>query len=130
MSYDRMKCHICCNYLHGVERCKYCHFEYDDDLPWTNPCEWDILDIDEDVEWSFLQIQYRLKSKDIDCLQVFNWFEGDAILITGIREIHPDRISHALGVHKECISLDADAGICVINLFMEKYLRGDLDGGE
>ena len=120
---DKMKCHICSNYLHGIERCKYCSFEYDNSLPWTDPVDWDVLSIDDDVEWSFLQIMYRLKSRNIDCLQVFNWFDGDDILITGIREMYPDLIAKALGVHKECISLDSDVGICIVNLFMEKCLR-------
>ena len=127
MNHDRMKCHICSNYLQGIERCKYCNFEYDDSLPWTDPCEWDVLDLDDDVEWSFLQIMYRLKAFKIDCLQVFNWFDNDDILLIGVREMYPDRIAKALGVHKECISLDSDVGICVVNLFKEKYLRGDLE---
>lgn len=119
---DKMKCHICDNYLHGIERCKYCSFEYDDDLPWTNDVDWDIFDIDDDVEWSFLQIQYRLKSKDIDCLQVINWFDDNVIVLIGCNA-YADRIARALGVDKECMVQDLDIGVTVVNLFKEKVIR-------
>ena len=119
------KCHICSNYLHGIERCKYCSFEFDDDLPWTNDREWDIFEIDDDEEWSFLQIQYRLKSKGIDVLQVYNWYPDDnAMVLVGVRA-YPDRVARALGVHQECIVSDLDVGIMVINLYMERHLRGE-----
>ena len=121
------KCHICSNYLHGINRCKYCSFEYDDDLPWTNDTEWDIFSIDDDVEWSFLQIQYRLKSKGIDVLQVWNWCPDDnAIVLVGVRA-YPDKVAKALQIHRESIVSDLDVGIMVINLFKEKYLRGDVE---
>lgn len=114
-------------YRDKANRCRdelnYLLDEYRDDLPWTDPVDWDVLEIDDDVEWSFLQIMYRLKAHKIDCLQVINWFDGDDILITGIREMYPDRIAKALGVHKECISLDSDVGVCIVNLFKEKCLR-------
>lgn len=123
---DKMKCHICGNYLHGIDRCKYCSFEYDDNLPWTYDVDWDIFEIDDDVEWSFLQIQYRLKSKGIDCLQVINWFEDNVIILVGVKAF-PERVAKALKVHPESIASDSDIGIMVINLFKEKYLRGELD---
>ena len=123
MTQDKMKCHICSNYLHGIERCKYCSFEYDDNLPWTNDTEFDIFSIDDDVEWSFLQIQYRLKSKGVDVLQVYNWYPDDnCIVLIGVRA-YPDRVARALGVHRDCIVSDLDAGIMVVNLYMEKCLR-------
>ena len=124
---DKMKCHICSNYLHGIERCKYCSFEYDDDLPWTNDVDWDIFAIDDDTEWSFLQIQYRLKSKGVDCLSVYNWYPDDnCIVLVGVRG-RPDRVADALGVNQECIVSDLDVGIMVVNLYMEKCLRGDVE---
>ena len=129
---DKMKCHICDNYLHGLERCKYCSFEYRDDLPWTNDVEWDIFDIDDDVEWSFLQIQYRLKAKGVDVLQVINWCDGDAIVLIGVHA-YPSKVAMALQVSEECISSDLDMGIMVVNLFKEKCLRTyfkDVEGEE
>lgn len=122
MKNDRMKCHICSNYLHGIERCKFCSFEYDDDLPWTNDVDWDIFEIDDDIEWSFLQIQYRLKSQNIDCLQVINWFDDNVIILIGCNA-YMDRIARALGVDKESMVQDLDIGITVINLFKEKVIR-------
>ena len=122
---DKMRCHICSNYLHGIDTCKFCSFEYDDNLPWTNDCDWDLLALDEDAEWSFLQIQYRLKAKKIDCLQVIDWYNGDDIILFGIREMYPDNIAQALGVYKESISLDPDIGICIINIFKERILRDE-----
>ena len=119
---DKNRCHICENYLHGIERCKYCSFEYDDNLPWTNDNDFDIFEIDDDVEWSFLQIQYRLKSKGIDVLQVLNWGDDDSIVLTGVRA-YPEKVAKALGVNKECIVSDSDVGIMVINLFKEKVIR-------
>ena len=122
MKHGINKCRVCDHYINSEDTCEFCDFKWSTEYsPWTD--DWDIINIDDDVEWSFLQIMYRLKAFNVDCLQVFNWFEGDAILITGIREMYPDRIAKALGVHKECISLDADIGICVVNLFMEKALR-------
>ncbi len=122
MKNDKMKCHICSNYLHGIERCKFCSFEYDDDLPWTNDVNWDIFEIDDDVEWSFLQIQYRLKSQNIDCLQVINWFDDNVIILIGCNA-YMDRIARALGVDEESMVQDLDIGITVINLFKEKVIR-------
>lgn len=120
------KCKICTNYLHGIERCKYCVFEYDDDLPWTNDIEWDIFEIDDDVEWSFLQIQYRLKSKGIDCTMVLNWLNNNILVILGTKSYH-SKIARALGVHEDTITSDSEYGIVIVNLFHEKYIRGLLN---
>ena len=119
---DKMKCHICSNYLQGIQRCKYCSFEFDDDLPWTNDVDFDILNIDNDVEWDFLQIQYRLKSKGIDVLQVLSWWDDNILVLIGIRA-YADKVARALGVNRECIVEDLEVGIMVINLFKEKVMR-------
>ena len=63
------KCDICSNFLHGIDRCKFCNFEFDESLPWTDDSEWDILNLDfDETEWPHLQLMYRLKAKGIDCL--------------------------------------------------------------
>lgn len=123
---DSVKCKICTNYLYGIKRCKFCEFEYNDGLPWTNDIEWDIFDIDDEVEWSFLQIQYRLKSKNIDVLQVINWFDDNVIILIGAKASSRD-IADCLQVHEESMVQDQDIGITVINLFKEKWLRGELE---
>ena len=118
------KCHICSNYNHIHEECSNCKFEYDDNLPWTNDDSWDIFKINDDEEWSHLQIMYRLKKFDIDVLQVYNWVPDDnSIVLVGVRA-YPERVARALGVDMESIVSDLDAGIMVINLFKERYLRG------
>lgn len=115
------KCKICEHYLFGIGRCKFCNFQYDDSLPWTSD-DWDIFDVDSEVEWSFLQIQYRLKSCGVDCLQVLDWWDNSVIVLIGVRAF-PSKVASALGVNEECISSDADIGIMVINLYQEKAMR-------
>lgn len=88
--------------------------------------DWDIFKLTDEEEWSFLQIQYRLKEFGIDVLQVIDWYDGDDIILIGVRAYH-ERIASALNIHQSSISSDLDIGIMVINLFKEKYLRGELD---
>ena len=120
---EKMICKICDNYLFGLDRCKYCSFEYRDDLPWTSD-DFDIFEIDSDMEWSFLQIQYRLKSKSINCLQVLDWADNNVLVLIGVHG-SPCKVAKALRVHEECISSDSDIGIMVINLYQEKAIRDE-----
>ena len=120
------KCHNCENYLHGLERCKFCSYQFDDSLAWNDNSKWDIFEIDDEIEWSFLQIQYRLKAHGIDCLEVINWCPNDnVIVIFGVKS-YPEKVAEVLGVHRDSIVSDSEIGIMVINLFMEKYFRGEL----
>lgn len=112
------KCRSCRNFLWKLNNCKFCSYEYVD-----NRDDWDILDLDDEEEWSFLQIQYRLKDKGIDCLQVINWIDGNVVVLIGVRA-YAERVASALNVHQEVISNDDEIGIMVINLFQEKYIRG------
>ena len=112
------KCRSCRNFLWKLNNCKFCSYEHID-----NKNDWDILDLDDEEEWSFLQIQYRLKDKGIDCLQVINWFDGNVVILIGVRA-YPEKVARALNVHQAVISDDSDIGIMVINLFQEKYVRG------
>ena len=130
MDRDKMKCHICSNFFHGIGQCKYCHFEFDDSLPWTNDYDWDIFEIDDDVEWSHLQLQYRLKSKGIDCLEADIWFDNNMGYIIGAKA-SPIDVANALKIHKEVVYDDRERGWLLINLFQEKFLRayeyGEID---
>lgn len=117
------KCSTCVNYLQGIDRCKYCNYEYGKTIPLESDQEWDILKLDDEIEWSFLQIQYYLKSKGIDCLQVINWFDDNIVILIGAKA-YPEKIARVLKVHKEVISSDGEIGIMVINLYHEKHLRG------
>ena len=114
---EKVKCRSCSNFLEKLNTCKFCSYEQID------RGDWDILDLDDEEEWSFLQIQYRLKDKGIDCLQVINWFNGNVVVLIGVRA-YPEKVARALNVHEAVICDDSDIGIMVINLFEEKYIRG------
>ena len=122
MENDKMKCHICENFYHGIGRCKFCHFDFDEGLPWTDDSQWDIFEMDDDTEWSHLQLQYRLKSKGIDCLSADIWFDNNMAYILGPKA-DKYRIARALGIHEEVIYDDFERGWFLINLFQEKFLR-------
>lgn len=120
------KCRVCDNYLAGVDTCKFCHFEWARDYPPTNDSEWDILDLDDNIEWSHLQILDRLHYKGIECLMADIWYNNEVAYLIGV---HADtsRVARALGVYEECIFNDVEHGWMILNLFKEKYLRGELD---
>ena len=115
------KCCICVNYNHNDENCSNCNFEYDEDLPWTDDGRWDILDINDDIEWAHLQIMYRLKAKNIDCLWADIWV-SDLAYIQGVTA-GQSRVADALGIHKECVYCDYEHSFYILNLFQEKCLR-------
>ena len=118
-----MKCDYCKNKLKGLDICKFCHFEMED--LYTDD-EWDILNLDDDVEWSFIQILNRIHSKNLPCLAV-DVFGEDIIYLVGCN-VFTSKIAEVLGVHEECICNQSDQAFIIINLFKEKYLRGyDLD---
>lgn len=128
MKHGINKCRVCDHYINWEDTCEFCDFKWATEYsPWSD--DWDIFNIDDDVEWSFLQIQDRLKYHDIDCLLVINWFNDDnAIVLIGCMS-YADRIAKALGINEECIVQDLEYGITIINLFKEKWLRG-LVGGQ
>lgn len=125
MRHGTDKCRVCENYLRGIDACKFCSFEWATEYPPCDDWEWDILDLDDEIEWSFLQIQDRLKFKGIDCVMVLNWYDANAILIMGCMA-YASTLAQALGVHEECIVQDLQYGISIINLFKEKWLRGEI----
>lgn len=125
MKHGIEKCRVCEHFISEQQGCTECKFEWSTVYPAVNDDEWDILDLDDELEWSFLQIQDRLRFKGIDCLLVLNWFDNNAVLLFGVRAF-ADRVADALGVHRECINEDSDYGVMVVNLFQEKYLRGEL----
>ena len=121
-----MKCNICKNYLAGEEECKFCQFEYDEDLPWTNDDKWDIFNLDDDYEWAHLQILYRLHAKGINCLRADIWTDNNMAYLF-LSDTNSNKIANALGVHEEVVYNQDFEGLVIINLFQEKYLRGMLD---
>lgn len=121
-----MKCKICNKYNFNTDECSLCDFEFSDELYWNNDDEWDILNLDDDYEWSYLQIQYRLKSKNIECLFADMWTDENMAYIIGVMG-NKSSVAEALGVHEEVIYDVPDKGIMLINLFQEKYIRGVLE---
>ena len=118
-----MKCKICTNYDFIDEKCCNCEFEFDEDLYWNNDEKWDILELDDDYEWSHLQIMYRLKSKNIECITADIWWDNDLAIIIGADK-SVESVAEALGVSDDVVY---DAGLkplYIINLFKEKWLRG------
>ena len=121
------RCRVCDNYLRGAETCKYCQFEWAVDYPPTSDGEWDILDLDDNIEWSHLQIIDRLYAKGIECLSADIWYENNLAYIIGAKASR-ERVAEVLGVHDEVVYEQPELCLMILNLFQEKYLRGDLDG--
>ena len=121
-----MKCTFCKKYDFNKENCSQCEFEFDEDLYWNNDDKWDIFKIDDDYEWGHLQIQYRLKSKGIECLYADVWFDNNMAYILGAKA-NAYKVAQALKIKEECIYDDFEHGFMIINLFQEKYIRGLLD---
>lgn len=119
------RCEICKKYNFNEKVCSLCDFSFDESLSWNND-DWDILKMDDDVEWSHLQIMYRLKSKNIECLFADIWWDNNLAYILGAKARGKD-VAQALGVHEEVVYDGGENPILIINLFQEKYLRGELD---
>ena len=122
---DKMKCHICDNYMSGIQKCKFCHFEWATEVPWTDDDDWDILDLDDEIEWSHLQIMYRLKAKGIECIRADIWFDNNLAIIIGANASNHE-VAEALKIDDRCVYSDG-FGIIVINLYYEKAIRMGLD---
>ena len=120
-----MKCHICDNYMSGIQKCKFCHFEWATEVPWTDDDDWDILDLDDEIEWSHLQIMYRLKAKGIECIRADIWFDNNLAIIIGANASNHE-VAEALKIDDRCVYSDG-FGIIVINLYYEKAIRMGLD---
>lgn len=127
MNLGSNRCRVCNNYLNGLERCKYCKFKWADEYPPTSDDEWDILDLDDDIEWSHFQIIDRLYYKGIECLSADIWYDNELAYLIGVKG-SSDEVANALGIHKECIFDDYEHCWMILNLFKERYLRGEMDG--
>lgn len=114
-----MKCDFCANYLDGIDECKFCSFEYEERY---SSDDWDILKLDDDVEWSHQQIMKRLHSKGIDCISADIWFDNDTGFILGCFA-STSKIASVLGLYKESVYGNLDNGLIILNLFKEKHLR-------
>ena len=116
------KCRICDNYLPGVDTCKFCSFEWRTDYPPTTDQEFDIFEMDDDIEWGHLQLMDRLKYKGIDCLFADIWVDTNLAILIGCNA-NKKRIADALHINEEVIYDYSEHALVIINLFQEKYLR-------
>lgn len=114
-----MKCEYCANYMKGIDECKFCHFEYDE---YYVSDDWDIFDLDDDYEWSHLQILNRIHAKGLPCLFVDMWTDDNIVWLVGCN-VFTDKIADVLGVHKDCVYNQSDQSFIIIDLFMEKCIR-------
>lgn len=114
-----MKCEYCANYMNGIGECKFCHFEYEEHYVSD---DWDILELDDDYEWSHLQILNRIHSKKLPCLFADIWSDDNIAWLVGCN-VFTDKIADVLGVHSDCVYNQSDQSFIVINLFMEKCIR-------
>lgn len=134
---EKMRCESCANFMVGVDRCKFCHWEFDPGYnPW-NRDDWDIFEMDDDEEWSHIQLLKRLKSQGFNCLYADMWTDNNVAWLVGClpdtehigrRHVNADGIADALNLHKESVYCEVESGLIILNLFQEKYLRGMLDG--
>ncbi len=117
-----MKCEYCKNNIiseNNTITCKFCDFEYE---PYYIRDDWDILEIDDDYEWSHLQLLYRLHSKGVECIRADIWYDKNMAYVLGAKD-SKNVVARVLGVHSECV-YDNGEGLMILNLFQEKYLRG------
>ena len=119
-----MKCDYCNNYDNISDECKYCQFEYNE---YYVRDDWDILELDIEYEWTHIQIMNRLKCKNIDCVFADIWDKELAFLI-GCNETSY-KIANALGVNEDVIYNDSHHSLIIVNLFQERFLRGELKDG-
>lgn len=121
-----MRCKFCTNYEEELDKCKNCKFEYNEEYNPYKSDDWDILNLKEEDGWEHIQIMDRLYLNNIECLLADIWWDNNLAILIGTSS-NTDAIADVLNVHQEVVySLD-EKGLVIINLFQEKYLRGDLD---
>ena len=117
------KCRICKNWNPSTEECSNCNFEFDKDAYFSPNTPFDILNLDDDLEWSHLQILDRLHAFNIQCYIADIWTNNNVAYLIGCNADNW-RIAEALSIHEEVIYNDTENAFVFINLFQEKYLRG------
>ena len=114
-----MKCNFCKNYMEGIDSCKFCHFEGDE---FYMRDDWDILNLDNEEEWTHIQILNRLHSKGLPCIFADIWANNNLAFLVGCN-VFSNKLAEVLGVHEECIYNEHDQAFVIINLYQEKCLR-------
>ena len=120
-----MKCKFCKNYMCGIDGCKFCHFEFDEEYTPYKSDDWDILNLDENGDWEHNQIRDRLHLKGIDCYHADIWVNDMAYLIGC--NANTSELARVLNMHEEAIYNQYEQGFVILNLYQEKQLRSESD---
>lgn len=86
----------------------------------------DILNLNDDVEWSHIQLFHHLWDNGIKCLYCDMYTDDNLAIIVGCNALD-NELSRVLGVHKDCIYRFDELGLIVLNLYQEKCLRGECE---
>jgi len=121
-----MNCKFCQNYLSELERCKFCHFEFDESYDPFKSDNWDILNLKEEDGWEHIQILDRLRLKGVDCYQADIWFGNNIAVLIGCMA-DKSVLSRVLNINEDVIYCDYEQGNIILNLYQEKCLRRKVD---
>ena len=123
-----MNCKFCQNYLSELDRCKFCHFEFDEEYSPYKSDDWDILNLKEEDGWEHIQLLDRLHLMGVDCYRADMWFDDNlAVLIGCLADSRT--ISRVLNINEEVIYRLDECGNIVLNLYQEKCLRKGENNG-
>ena len=120
------RCNYCTESKNDGRDCPHCKFQYDESYFPYKSDDWDILNLDDDLEWSHLQILYRLHLYDIECLRADIWYDENMAVLIGCMA-NSEKIARVLNVHNDTVYTDGLNPLVIVNLFQEKYLRGLLE---
>jgi len=123
-----LNCKFCQNYLSELDRCKFCHFEFDESYDPYKSDDWDILNLKEEDGWEHIQLLDRLHLMGVDCYRADMWFDDNlAVLIGCLADSRT--ISRVLNINEEVIYRLDECGNIVLNLYQEKCLRKGENNG-
>lgn len=117
-----MNCKFCQNYLSELDRCKFCHFEFDESYDPYKSDDWDILNLKEEDGWEHIQILDRLRLNGVDCYQADIWFDDNLAVLIGCMA-DKSVLSRVLNINEDVIYCDYEQGNIILNLYQEKCLR-------
>lgn len=107
--------------MDGLDTCQFCDFEWKDDEPWCRD-DWDIFKLNDDYEWSHIQLMHRLNYKGIQHFWADMWTDDNLAIIVGVVAFK-HKVAEALNIHEECIYDWSDHSIMIINLYQERMIR-------
>ena len=81
-----------------------------------------ILNLNDDVEWSHIQLQNHLWDNNIQCLYCDMYTNDNLAILVGCNVLDYE-LSRVLGVHKDCIYRFDELGLIVLNLYQEINLH-------